>query len=88
VKQWKEVEACEIKLAILLDECLGYVRKIYFIVDLILIILKQSMEVEMFWTKVHNVTIYDILNLIFVNLIGLKKAITTPSKKEKNPPFY
>jgi hypothetical protein len=42
----------------------------------------------MFWTKVHNVTIYDILNPILVNFIKLNKVITTPSKKNKNPPFY
>ncbi len=37
----------------------------------------------MFWTKVHSATIYDILNLNFVNLIRLNKTITTPSKKKK-----
>jgi hypothetical protein len=42
----------------------------------------------MFWTKVHSVTIYDILKKKFVNLVGLNKVITTPSKKKKIHHFF
>jgi hypothetical protein len=40
VKQLKTIEACKIDLTILLDECLGCVRRIYILIDFSPIFLK------------------------------------------------